>query len=62
LDEEKSKHASLAQQNDFGPTCLLFTKKLVQGTGKKLCTCQREECNKNMISDYYYCLLPVSNW
>jgi hypothetical protein len=50
-DEEKSKHASLAQQNDFGPTffCSLI-KSWYKRTGK-LCTCQKreEECNKNMI-------------
>jgi hypothetical protein len=32
LDEEKSKHAGLAQQNDFGPCTVLL--RLVKGTAQ----------------------------
>jgi hypothetical protein len=34
LDEEKSKHAGLAQQNGFGPTVLHNLLRLVKGTAK----------------------------
>jgi hypothetical protein len=40
LDKEKSKHASLAQQNDFGPQFLHSLLRLVKGTAKPN-TCQR---------------------
>jgi hypothetical protein len=41
LDEEKSKHASLAQQNGFGPAFSHTLLTLVKGT-PKLNTCQRK--------------------
>jgi hypothetical protein len=34
LSEEKSKHASLAQQNGFGPEFLHAMLRLVKGTAK----------------------------
>jgi len=34
LDEEKSKHAGLAQQNGFGQTLLHNLLRLVKGTAK----------------------------
>jgi hypothetical protein len=34
LDEEKSKHASLAQQNGFNPAFLHSLLRLVKGTAK----------------------------
>jgi hypothetical protein len=34
LDEQKSKQASLAQQNGFGPTFLLRKLRLAKGTTK----------------------------
>jgi hypothetical protein len=34
LDEEKSKYASLAQQNGFGPAFLHMMPRLVEGTAK----------------------------
>jgi hypothetical protein len=34
LDEEESKHASLAQQNTFGPTFFHSLLRLVKGTTK----------------------------
>jgi hypothetical protein len=34
LDEEKSKHASLAQQNSFGPEFFQGMLRLVKGTAK----------------------------
>jgi hypothetical protein len=34
LSEEKSKHASLAQQNGFGPAFLHRMLRLVKGTAK----------------------------
>jgi hypothetical protein len=34
LDEEKSKHAGLAQQNGFGPAFLHRMLKLAEGTAK----------------------------
>jgi hypothetical protein len=40
LDEEKSKHAGLAQQNGFGPAFLHSLLRLVKGTTKPN-TCQR---------------------
>jgi hypothetical protein len=40
LDEEKPRHASLAQQNGFGPAFLHSLLKLVEGTAK-LHTSQR---------------------
>jgi hypothetical protein len=40
LEEEKSKHASLAQQNGFGPAFLYNLLRLVKGTAKPN-TCQR---------------------
>jgi hypothetical protein len=44
LDEETSKHASLAQQNGFGPEFSHNLLMLVKGIAKPN-TCQRE-CNK----------------
>jgi hypothetical protein len=40
LDKEKSKHADLTQQNDFGPAFLHSLLRLVTGTAKPD-TCQR---------------------
>jgi hypothetical protein len=40
LDKEKSKHASLARQNGFGPVFLHSLLRLVKGTAKPN-TCQR---------------------
>jgi len=40
LDEEKSKHAGLAQQNGFGPAFLDSLLRLVKVTAKPN-TCQR---------------------
>jgi hypothetical protein len=34
LDEEKSKHAGLAQQNGFGPAFLHMMSRLDKGTAK----------------------------
>jgi hypothetical protein len=44
LDEEKSKHAGLAQQNGFGSAYLHCSWLLVKGAAK-MCTF-RKECNK----------------
>jgi hypothetical protein len=41
LYEEKPKHASLAQQNGFGPAFLHSLLRLVKGTAKPN-TCQRK--------------------
>jgi hypothetical protein len=41
LDEETSKHASLAQWNDFGPAFLHSLRRLVKGTAKpNTCQCK----------------------
>ncbi len=42
LDEEKSKHANLANRNAFGPAFFHCLLRLVKGTAKP-CTCQRRE-------------------
>jgi hypothetical protein len=39
LDEEKSKHVSLAQQNGFGPAFLQSLLTLVKGTAKPNICC-----------------------
>ncbi len=39
LDKEKLKHASLAQQNGFGPTFLHSLLRLVEGTAKPITCC-----------------------
>jgi hypothetical protein len=39
LDEEKSKHVSLAQQNGFGPAFLQSLLMLVKGTTKRNICC-----------------------
>jgi hypothetical protein len=39
LDEEKSKHASLAQQNGFGPAFLYSLLRLVKGIAKPHTCC-----------------------
>jgi len=39
LSEEKSKHASLAQQNGFGPAFLHRMLRLVKGTAKPNTCC-----------------------
>jgi hypothetical protein len=44
LDEEKSTHAGLAQQNSFGPEFLHSLLRLQKSTAKPK-TC-REECNE----------------
>jgi hypothetical protein len=44
LDEEKSKHASLAQQNGFVPAFWQSLLRLLKGTASL--TPAREECNK----------------
>jgi hypothetical protein len=45
LDEEKSKHASLFQQNGFGPTFLHTVLRLIKGIQQSL-TPTPEECNE----------------
>jgi len=50
--EEKSKHASLAQQNDFGPTFFFAVLIIKAGTRDRKAVHlpkREEECNKNMI-------------
>jgi hypothetical protein len=42
LDDEKSKHAGLAQENGFGPTFLHSLLRLVKAV--------REECNKHVFT------------
>jgi hypothetical protein len=56
LNEEKSKHASLAQQNGFGPAFLHTLLKLVKGIAK-LNTLREKSVIKMM-----WLLLPVSDW
>ncbi len=40
LDAEKSKYASMAQQNGFGPAFLLKVQRLVEGTAKHETCCR----------------------
>jgi hypothetical protein len=55
LYEEKSKHASLAQQNGLGPAFLHSLLRLVKCRAKPN-TCQRRVINMIRL------LLPVSDW
>jgi hypothetical protein len=55
LDEEKSKHASSAEQNGFGPAFLQPVLRLVNE--QQSLTPVREECNKYVLTR-----LPVSDW
>jgi hypothetical protein len=56
LDEEKSNHAGLAQQNAFGPAFLHSLTRLIKCTAK-LVTPTRKECN-----EYDMTFVPVSDW
>jgi len=56
LDEEKSNHAGLAQQNAFGPAFLHSLTRLIKCTAKLLAPTRKEWMN--MI----WLLLPVSDW
>jgi hypothetical protein len=55
LDEKKSKHVSLAQQNGFGPGILQSVLRLVKSTANPN-TCGKE-CNK-----YDLTVLHVCDW
>jgi hypothetical protein len=61
LDEEKSKHAGLAQENGFGSTYLHSLQSLIKGTAT-VCTC-RKECNKFDLTynECFSLLLVVPN-
>jgi hypothetical protein len=54
LDEEKSKHGSLAQQNGFDPAFLHSLLRLVKGSAQQL----PEKSVINML----WLLIPVSDW
>jgi len=54
LDEEKSKHPGLAQENSFGSAALLCSLRRVVKGAATLCTC-RKECHE-------YDLISVSDW
>ncbi len=61
MDEEKSKHASLAQQNGFGPTFLHTLLRLIKGTQKSL-TPTPEECNKydlTTVPVFYFSIILI---
>jgi hypothetical protein len=57
IGEEKSKCASLAQENDFAPAYLLNLLRLVVKGTTKL----REECNKYDLFAAPWCLLAKHN-
>jgi hypothetical protein len=55
FDEEKSKHASVPQQNGFGPAFSHSLRRLVKGTAKFHTSAAREDSKK------YDLPLPVSD-